>query len=556
MLAPGFYVQWKNPESRRYIDTKPNAELSTIVSIFLLIHISMGWRKQFQLLKDVLKQHKVVDNAIYSKVDAVRMHVKGNWVYGFILRAVNVAGLGKMSVLPVVQKSWISVITARYYGHVSRRKLGFQLEIAEQADWMDDTDDVSEEQELEALYMFMINLNEASCMYDIGCYNDNLALMLAPDSDETIQISGNGEVGNDHIAPILGYGDLVQGTITIKRVYYVEGLNHNLFSVGQFCDADLEVAFRKSTCYIRDLKGNDLLTVGEAKRKFFSSKATPAQKDGYNFYTWTYVGPMRVEALMERNMFLLLLMVFTILLGTLFLLVLKDETPGVLIDFLTLVQETSCSNDKNDMLKLIHVIFDELPQWLTGSRQFDPGPQMSNNSSAVHAADNPVKCQQHNTTPLSTTTDVADPPPLNIHSNTSNPTPIPIVALENKRDEENIVIRNKSRLVAKGYAQKEGIDFEESFAPVARLEAVRLFIDVYAFTHQIIYSVPNGVKTAFLYGPLKEEVYVNQPDGFVDPYHPDKVYRLKMIIWPQTSTSAWFDDTLNFLDPTDSQRFY
>ncbi|GKC74762.1 hypothetical protein Tco_1120645 [Tanacetum coccineum] len=66
--------------------------------------------------------------------------------------------------------------------------------------------------------------------------------------------------GNDQIAPILGYGDLVQGTITIKRVYYVEGLNHNLFSVGQFCDADLKVAFRKSTCYIRDLKGNDLLT--------------------------------------------------------------------------------------------------------------------------------------------------------------------------------------------------------------------------------------------------------------------------------------------------------
>ncbi|GKA27992.1 hypothetical protein Tco_0714160 [Tanacetum coccineum] len=65
---------------------------------------------------------------------------------------------------------------------------------------------------------------------------------------------------NDQIAPILGYGDLVQGTITIKRVYYVEGLNHNLFSVGQSCDADLEVAFRKSTCYIRDLKGNDLLT--------------------------------------------------------------------------------------------------------------------------------------------------------------------------------------------------------------------------------------------------------------------------------------------------------
>ncbi|GKF64053.1 hypothetical protein Tco_0187501, partial [Tanacetum coccineum] len=64
---------------------------------------------------------------------------------------------------------------------------------------------------------------------------------------------------NDQFALILGYGDLNQGNVTIKRVYYVEGLNHNLFSVGQFCDADLEVAFRKSTCFERDLQGNDLL---------------------------------------------------------------------------------------------------------------------------------------------------------------------------------------------------------------------------------------------------------------------------------------------------------
>nr|GFC26087.1 integrase, catalytic region, zinc finger, CCHC-type, peptidase aspartic, catalytic [Tanacetum cinerariifolium] len=71
---------------------------------------------------------------------------------------------------------------------------------------------------------------------------------------------GTVKFGNDQIAPILGYGDLVQGAVTIKRVYYVEGLNHNLFSVGQFCDADLEVAFRKSTCFIRDLKRNNLLT--------------------------------------------------------------------------------------------------------------------------------------------------------------------------------------------------------------------------------------------------------------------------------------------------------
>nr|GFC04838.1 Gag-Pol polyprotein [Tanacetum cinerariifolium] len=94
---------------------------------------------------------------------------------------------------------------------------------------------------------------------------------------------------------------------------------------------------------------------------------------------------------------------------------------------------------------------------------------------------------------------------------------------KNKRGEENIVIRNKSRLVAKGYAQKEGVDFEESFARVARMEAIRLFIAYVAHKSFTIYQM--DVKTSFLYGPLKEEVYVNQPDGFVDPYHPDQVYR-------------------------------
>ncbi|GJX29978.1 retrovirus-related pol polyprotein from transposon TNT 1-94 [Tanacetum coccineum] len=77
--------------------------------------------------------------------------------------------------------------------------------------------------------------------------------------DESTSISPTIDIVSE-FALILGYGDLIQGNVTIKRVYYVEGLNHNLFSVGQFCDADLEVAFRKSTCFVRDLQGNDLLT--------------------------------------------------------------------------------------------------------------------------------------------------------------------------------------------------------------------------------------------------------------------------------------------------------
>nr|GFB38238.1 retrovirus-related Pol polyprotein from transposon TNT 1-94 [Tanacetum cinerariifolium] len=117
---------------------------------------------------------------------------------------------------------------------------------------------------------------------------------------------------------------------------------------------------------------------------------------------------------------------------------------------------------------------------------------------------------------------------------------------KNKRNEENIVIRNKSRLVAKGYAQKEGVDFEESFAPVARLEAVRLFITYDVYKSFIVYHM--DVKTTFLYGPLKEEVYVNQPDGFVDPYHPDKVYRLKKALYELKQASrAWYDELSNFL---------
>ncbi|GJR93241.1 retrovirus-related pol polyprotein from transposon TNT 1-94 [Tanacetum coccineum] len=531
---------------------------------------------------------------------------------------------------------------------------------------------------------------------------------------------------NDQIAPILGYGDLVQGTITIKRVYYIEGLNHNLFSVGQFCDVDIEVAFRKSTCYIRDLKGNDLLTGSH----------------GTYLYTWTHF---------LRS---------------------KDETSEVLIDFLTLVQRglhaqirtvrtdkgteflnktlhayfakegirheasnvrtpeqngiaeaiaTTCFtqnrsliiprhekipyhiiNGQKPSVKFFHIFgslcyivrdgenldkmkekdhvsSDPVPQCPKMALEHDnlsPGPQSQENvpqtaetittsneldllfslmfdellngttlvvskSSAVHAADAPDKRQHHNTTQSSTTinkgrhrslsclirqnlhtfyqhhpsgnsgqrwtkdhpleqvignpsqsirtrrqleTDgemcmfaltVSRTEPKNIKEAMADSAWIESMQEElhqfdrldvwelvdrplcknvinlkwlwkNKRDEENTVIRNKSRLVAKGYAQKEGIDFEESFAPVARLEAVRLFIAYAAHKSFTVYQM--DVKTTFLYGPLKEEVYVNQPDGFVDPYHPDQVYRLKKALYGlKQAPRAWYDKLSNFL---------
>nr|GEZ41126.1 Gag-Pol polyprotein [Tanacetum cinerariifolium] len=231
---------------------------------------------------------------------------------------------------------------------------------------------------------------------------------------------GTVKFGNDQIAPIRGYGDLVQGAITIKKVYYVERLNHNLFFVGQFCDADLEVAFRKSTCYIRDLKGNDLLTDHPLKQVI----GNPSQS-------------VRTRRQLESN--------------------------GEMFD------RPLCKNVIN-------------MKWL----------------------------------------------------------------YKNKLDEDNTVIRNKSRPVAKGYAQKEGVDFDESFAHVTRLEAVRLFIAYAAHKSFTVYQI--DVKIAFLYGPLKEEVYVNQPNGFVDPYPPDKVYRLKKALYGlKQAPRAWYDELSNFL---------
>ncbi|GJZ95458.1 retrovirus-related pol polyprotein from transposon TNT 1-94 [Tanacetum coccineum] len=98
-----------------------------------------------------------------------------------------------------------------------------------------------------------------------------------------------------------------------------------------------------------------------------------------------------------------------------------------------------------------------------------------------------------------------------------------------KLDEYGDVLKNKARLVAKGFRQEEGLDFEESFAPVARLEAIRIFIANAASKNMTVYQM--DVKTAFLNGELKEEVYVYQPEGFVDPERPHHVYRLKKALY-------------------------
>nr|GEZ56021.1 hypothetical protein [Tanacetum cinerariifolium] len=128
-----------------------------------------------------------------------------------------------------------------------------------------------------------------------------------------------------------------------------------------------------------------------------------------------------------------------------------------------------------------------------------------------------------------------------------NNTPLTLKWLfKNKHDEENTVIRNKSRLVMRGYRQEEGIDFKESFALVTRMEAIRIFL-AYA-AHKSFTMFQMDVKTAFLHGTLKEEVYVCQPEGFIDADHPSHVYKLKKALYGlKQAPKAWYDELSMFL---------
>ncbi|GJY20111.1 putative reverse transcriptase, RNA-dependent DNA polymerase [Tanacetum coccineum] len=117
----------------------------------------------------------------------------------------------------------------------------------------------------------------------------------------------------------------------------------------------------------------------------------------------------------------------------------------------------------------------------------------------------------------------------------------------NKKDERDIVIRNKARLVAQGYTQEEGIDYDEVFALVARIEAIRMFLAYASFKDFVVYQM--DVKSAFLYGKIEEEVYVCQPPGFEDPEFPDKVYKVEKALYglhqaPRACQDKYVDEFL------------
>ncbi|GKB29025.1 putative ribonuclease H-like domain-containing protein [Tanacetum coccineum] len=123
----------------------------------------------------------------------------------------------------------------------------------------------------------------------------------------------------------------------------------------------------------------------------------------------------------------------------------------------------------------------------------------------------------------------------------------------NKKDERGIVIRNKARLVAQGYTQEEGIDYDEVFAPVARIEAIRLFLAYASFKDFVVYQM--DVKSAFLYGKIEEEVYVCQPLGFEDLDFSDRVYKVEKALYGlHQAPKAWYETLSTYLLNNGFQR--
>jgi len=117
---------------------------------------------------------------------------------------------------------------------------------------------------------------------------------------------------------------------------------------------------------------------------------------------------------------------------------------------------------------------------------------------------------------------------------------------KNKTDEHGTMVRNKARLVTQGYTQIEGIDLDETFAPVARLESIRILLSITCHLGFKLYQM--DVKSAFLNGILQEEVYVEQPKGFQDPHHPHHVYKLKKTLYGlKQAPRAWYERLTTYL---------
>nr|GEU87388.1 hypothetical protein [Tanacetum cinerariifolium] len=343
---------------------------------------------------------------------------------------------------------------------------------------------------------------------------------------------------NDHVAKIMGYGDYKIGNVIISRVYFVEGLGHNLFSMGQFCDSDLEVAFHQHTCFILNLdsvnlltgsRGNNLYTLslldmmasspiclpklkfekdhlcsacamGKSKKKSHKPKSEDNNQEKLYHLHMDLCGSMRVESVNGKKYILTIPETQSSVIpqdveeyhhdikvahmG-------NDPSFGVSIPEITSTQSSSAVSP-HTIVQTDHQIPQHNSKW-TKDHLLD---------NIIGQLSRPVSTRlQHHEQALFCYYDAfltLVEPKMYKDALTQS---CWIEAMQEELNEFEC-LENKARLVARGYRQEEGIDFEESFAP-----------------------------TAFFNGNLREEVYVSQPDGFVDQDNPNHVYKLKKALY-------------------------
>ncbi|GKB82323.1 retrovirus-related pol polyprotein from transposon TNT 1-94 [Tanacetum coccineum] len=376
---------------------------------------------------------------------------------------------------------------------------------------------------------------------------------------------GTVRFGNDQFGAIIGYGDYVIGDSVISRVYYMEGLGHNLFFVGQFYDSDLEVALKKYSCYVRDVNGVELLQFSRGSNLYtiyvedmmksspicLLSKASKNKSWSWHhrrnrtlveaartmlifsralMFLWaeavatacytqnrsvverpnsTLVEAARTMLIFSKApMFLWVKAVATAYLRKLkakadirifvgyapnrkgpepILLTLEKISSGLVPNLVPAAPYVPPSN--KDLEMLFQPIFDEYFEPPSVERQVS----CSCSSNGPTFEDNPFS--QADNDPF------VNPfaPESSSEESTSG---------GSKLDEYGHGLKNMVRLVAKGYHQEEGINFEESFSPVSRIEAIRIFIANAASKNMTIYQM--DVKTAFLNEELKEKVYARR----------------------------------------------
>ncbi|GKB89945.1 retrovirus-related pol polyprotein from transposon TNT 1-94, partial [Tanacetum coccineum] len=402
---------------------------------------------------------------------------------------------------------------------------------------------------------------------------------------------------NDQITKIMGYGDYQLRNVTISRVYYVEGLEHNLFSVGQFCDSDLEVAFRKNTCFIKNL---DACALGKSKKSSHQPKVEDTNQEKLYLLHMDLCGPMRVESINEKNSLyyrpyptndsedLGKLNAKADIADTPRVVDLADSPVSTSIDqdasstsipstqeqeqspiisqgveespktphfhddpLHETLHEDSTSQGSSSNVRPSHTPFELLGKWtknhpianVIGDPSYSVSTRKQLQTDAMwcyfDAFLTSVEPKNYKEAMLEPSwidamqEEIHEFERLQVWELVPCPDLVMLIKLKwifkVKKDECGGVLKNKARLVAKGYRQEEGIDFEESFAHVSRIEAIHIFIVNAATKNMTIYHM--DVKTAFLNGEIHEVVYVSQPKGFIDPDKPNHVYRIKKALY-------------------------